>query len=681
MVNFLNMKGVANSFDPNKSFNVKEALQIEADLTEIQKELSSALGESKKATIGAAIPDKDKPVRTVGDVLAVVQKYVGGGGGGSGGGSGGPGTPGEDGLSAYEVAVENGFVGTEAEWLASLVGPQGPQGIQGEQGIQGIQGEQGPQGIQGETGPQGPQGIQGIQGETGPQGPAGADGADGAPAPLIEIQDEGLTVGDAPVTINFVGDGVDVADVAGVHTVTIPGMPDFMSWDANKKNADITLSSTDFVATFGGNNQAVVLGEAGYTTGKYYFEVSFDSGTTSASCSVGVAVDSISLTTEVGFNSGVGSAGMFQTSGNIYADNVFIETGTAFTTATNTVGVAVDCDNRLVWFRVNNGAWNDGVGADPVAGTGGIPVGGTGALYPAVCTIVGAVFTGYFGDTGNNVNFGLPSGFAAWADGNDAVAPVGGISYADATRKWLEFDDLSGWDSSTTSNRFFISNVNGTGAAATNVNNHTFNVRGLTGHAQIEFGTTSSGFAQIITNDDATQNTVSPGARVYGFARFYVEQLPNVGGFMGLTLYGETATPVAGQACIQLVADFLGGGNWQMVIATTSAGDAVQTIDTGILFDNSTAIQEIELLFDDLAQTVSCVVNGVAFSAASNFSLTQIQGAITSNLATHRPFRFGCYTDGTTNSTEARIIADAVAFGLDLTGCTGTAERRPLTLF
>jgi hypothetical protein len=32
---------------------------------------------------------------------------------------------GEDGRSAYEVACDNGFVGTEAEWLASLKGEQG----------------------------------------------------------------------------------------------------------------------------------------------------------------------------------------------------------------------------------------------------------------------------------------------------------------------------------------------------------------------------------------------------------------------------------------------------------------------------------------------------------------------------------------------------------------------------
>lgn len=68
------------------------------------------------------------------------------------------------GYSAYEIAVQNGFVGTEAEWLASL---------KGETGATGAQGPQGPTGPQGETGATGPQGPQGEQGPTGPQGPAG----------------------------------------------------------------------------------------------------------------------------------------------------------------------------------------------------------------------------------------------------------------------------------------------------------------------------------------------------------------------------------------------------------------------------------------------------------------------------------------------------------------------------
>lgn len=38
------------------------------------------------------------------------------------------------GLTAFEIAQQEGFSGTKQEWLVSLVGEQGPQGIQGEKG-------------------------------------------------------------------------------------------------------------------------------------------------------------------------------------------------------------------------------------------------------------------------------------------------------------------------------------------------------------------------------------------------------------------------------------------------------------------------------------------------------------------------------------------------------------------
>lgn len=59
---------------------------------------------------------------------------------------------GAQGDSAYQVAVNNGFVGTEVEWLASLVGPQGPQGIPGEDGAEGPQGPPGDDGAEGAPG-------------------------------------------------------------------------------------------------------------------------------------------------------------------------------------------------------------------------------------------------------------------------------------------------------------------------------------------------------------------------------------------------------------------------------------------------------------------------------------------------------------------------------------------------
>ena len=86
------------------------------------------------------------------------------------------GPQGPQGLSAYEVALLDGFIGTELEWLASLIGPagaQGPQGLQGLKGDKGDIGEQGLQGLKGDTGntgDTGPQGLQGIQGEQGPKG-------------------------------------------------------------------------------------------------------------------------------------------------------------------------------------------------------------------------------------------------------------------------------------------------------------------------------------------------------------------------------------------------------------------------------------------------------------------------------------------------------------------------------
>ena len=50
---------------------------------------------------------------------------------------------GNPGKTAYEIAVENGFTGTEAEWLASLRGAQGDTGATGAQGSEGNKGPAG----------------------------------------------------------------------------------------------------------------------------------------------------------------------------------------------------------------------------------------------------------------------------------------------------------------------------------------------------------------------------------------------------------------------------------------------------------------------------------------------------------------------------------------------------------
>lgn len=65
------------------------------------------------------------------------------------------------GYSAYELAVQQGFVGTLDQWITSL------------KGVPGKEGEIGPPGQQGNPGPQGPIGPTGGTGATGATGPAG----------------------------------------------------------------------------------------------------------------------------------------------------------------------------------------------------------------------------------------------------------------------------------------------------------------------------------------------------------------------------------------------------------------------------------------------------------------------------------------------------------------------------
>ena len=65
---------------------------------------------------------------------------------------------GKDGRSAYEIAVEHGFVGTETEWLESLKGVDGKDGVNGKDGCDG---KNGADGLPGRDG------IDGINGSDG----------------------------------------------------------------------------------------------------------------------------------------------------------------------------------------------------------------------------------------------------------------------------------------------------------------------------------------------------------------------------------------------------------------------------------------------------------------------------------------------------------------------------------
>ena len=73
---------------------------------------------------------------------------------------------GKDGKSAYEIAVEHGFVGTETEWLESLKGVDGKDGCDGRNGVDGLPGKDGKDGADGLPGRDGIDGINGSDGKS-----------------------------------------------------------------------------------------------------------------------------------------------------------------------------------------------------------------------------------------------------------------------------------------------------------------------------------------------------------------------------------------------------------------------------------------------------------------------------------------------------------------------------------
>jgi len=138
----------------------------------------------------AGTADTERTI-TAAAIKAAIDALAPAGGEGSQGPKGDQGDPGE---SAYQIAVDNGFSGSESDWLASLVGPAGTDGSDGAEGpagppnslsigtvATGAAGSSAAATITGTSPAQTlnltiPQGIKGDKGDQGDQGPQGDPG-------------------------------------------------------------------------------------------------------------------------------------------------------------------------------------------------------------------------------------------------------------------------------------------------------------------------------------------------------------------------------------------------------------------------------------------------------------------------------------------------------------------------
>ena len=190
--------------------------------------------------------------------------------------NGANGEKGTDGKSAYQIAVEQGYQGSESDWLSSLKGDKGEKGNTGAKGNPGqdgadgksayaiavehgyedseekwllsLKGEKGDTGERGEKGDTGDRGLQGVPGEKGEKGDAGVAGKDGF-SPIANVVKDGSVItititdknGTTTVTLTE-GAAVDLTPYANVNYVDekVQELSDSLTYTLQEHTLSIT---------------------------------------------------------------------------------------------------------------------------------------------------------------------------------------------------------------------------------------------------------------------------------------------------------------------------------------------------------------------------------------------------------------------------------------------------------
>ena len=210
---------------------------------------------------------------------------------------GDPGPPGANGSSAYEIWLNQGHTGTEADFIASLQGSPGMHGINGMDGINGLDGPQGPQGdpgasgadglsayqiwlnqgnsgsesdfiasLQGQPGMHGINGADGINGLDGPQGPQGEPGPPGPMGPQGPTGPQGSSL---VQSLTVVGDSIVLSDGGGIIPSGVQQLDHVLSEGTNAGAQPILNTSQIAIGTASPSNGAAL--EVNSTTGAVLF--------------------------------------------------------------------------------------------------------------------------------------------------------------------------------------------------------------------------------------------------------------------------------------------------------------------------------------------------------------------------------------------------------------------------
>ena len=138
-------------------------------------------------------------------------------------------------------------------------------------------------------------------------------------------------------------------------------------FDTLNKGSAVTLSGSNLIATVSSGTGAVR--GTNRLSGLTYFEMVIGA-TLSGSARVGICSQSSVFTGLMGADAN--SCG-YDSGGTVKINNTTITTIMTYT-INDRIGVAVDLVKQLIWFRKNNGNWNNDVigNQNPVGGVGGI---------------------------------------------------------------------------------------------------------------------------------------------------------------------------------------------------------------------------------------------------------------------------------------------------------------------
>lgn len=178
-------------------------------------------------------------------------------------------------------------------------------------------------------------------------------------------------------------------------------------------NGNLSATRTD-----AGSSVAAVRSPSGRSAGKFYFEAKIVGGLDGG---WGVIQTNQAFGAVPGVDSGmVALAKLDQWTGNVFvnsatASGTIIGSGGPHIASGDWVGVAVDLDNKKIWFRsAGHTSWNNNGAANPGTNTGGLDISGmTFPLQPWFETYAAAsAITANFGQSAYAMT--VPSGFGNW---------------------------------------------------------------------------------------------------------------------------------------------------------------------------------------------------------------------------------------------------------------------------